>query len=135
MRLLILLPLLLCGCESYLSSQIDLTEQARAGLVLCRQAQDQRAELVGQLFDAQRQRLDAAFDDDVRARPALDADWIIEHRKAYAAGLDLLLTQRRAADQADAVQRDNLRAIDAALARLRRLQQAQLELLRIRSSE
>lgn len=120
---------LLTGCTPYIQTQMSLAEQARRGVELVRQAQDQRQQLIERFCDLQRQRLDEAFDADVQERPDLPPAWIIEHRKAYAAALDALHAQRQSSRDADAATRDNLAAIDRALERLLALQSAQLKLL------
>lgn len=83
----------------------------------------------GQFHQLQRERLDEAFDADVRDRAELSADWVIEHRKAYSAAMDVLNRQRSASDQADAVTRRNLDAMNEAMKRLLDLQSIQLKLM------
>lgn len=119
------LPLLACltlgGCLPYAAVQRDLAREARDGVTLVRQAQDQRQTTVHQQLDFKRQMLDQAFDDDVRARAALDPDWVIVHRKAYVTAIDALAAQRVAIDQSDAASAANLAAIDQALKQIQLL--------------
>ncbi len=109
------------GCLPYAAVQRDLAGQAREGVTLVRQAQDQRQATVHQQLDFKRQMLDQAFDDDVRARASLDPDWVIVHRKAYVTAIDALVAQRAAIDQSDAASAANLAAIDQALTQIQLL--------------
>jgi len=121
---LILLTLALSGC-GYGAAQVRLVEQARKGLGLIEQAQAGRTAMNEQLTAMQRQRLDEAFDADVREQPALSAQWVIEHRQAYAAGLAALTHQAESNRSAEAANQANLKAVDAALARLQTLIETQ----------
>jgi len=127
----LLLCLLISGCTSYTEAQIRLLEQARRGIALCKTAGDERAQIVEQFYQIQRIRLDEAFDADVRQAPALEADWVIEHRKAYAAARDALAAQRQASAQATVAARQNLEAVDAALQRALELEAIEASLFEI----
>lgn len=118
---------LLGGCAPLLRSEIRLVEQAERGVELVSAAQAERAAMVEQLHEFRRQRLDEAFDADVRERADLDADWVIEHRRAYAAAADVLAESRFASETAERVVMQNLAAVREALQRLKMLQSAQLE--------
>ena len=122
------LALSLAGCASYTQSKIDLTTQAKAGISLVREnveATRGRATAAGK---ALRSRLDAAFDEDVAARPELDADWVIAHRKAYALAIDAFDADRRAADDAALNTLRTLDAVAAALTQLQQMHAAELQL-------
>jgi hypothetical protein len=105
------------GCTPYARVQMDLAEQARRGVGLLEMSLAQKRELVEQHHALRRQRLDEAFDADVR-QTELSADWVIEARQAYAIGLDALHAQAEASRQANRVESANVQAIDRALARL-----------------
>jgi len=132
-RMLILMAMLSTGCSAYSEAQMRLVEQAQRGVELCRQSQQERAALVEQLHQIQRQRLDEAFDADVRDSAPLSPDWVIEHRKAYSAGVDALERQRQASAEAQAVAERNLDAIDQALRRLLWMQSIQLNVFELSS--
>jgi hypothetical protein len=127
-RLPPLLALLLAGCTTWTQAQLDLTTQARRGVALAIEHTSGQQQTRDQLAALRRQRLDDAFDADVRDRAAddaLTADWVIEHRAAYGAALDAYARHERAADAAAATASDNLAATDAALERLAWLQSIQ----------
>jgi hypothetical protein len=129
MRWVFLLPVVMAGgCAAYTDTQMRLVEQARSGLALCREAQDQRSQLVEQFHQLQRKRLDEAFDEDVKARDGLAADWVIEHRRAYAAALEAMGTQREASHKAEEAAKRNLTDIDRLLEQLLMLQGIQKKL-------
>ena len=119
MKRLILLALpALAGCAPFHDAQMDLTTQARRGIELVARSDAQREAAIAELARLRRQRLDEAFDQEVRERELLDAEWVIEARKAYAVALDAY-AKAQAADEANAAQRRrNLESIDAALERL-----------------
>jgi hypothetical protein len=128
-----LLLLLACaaaavGCESYAQSKIDLADQARKGVRLARDAAERREQQLAAFDQRQREQLDAAFDADVARRPGLTADWVVAHRRAYAAALDALRSRRVEAERARLKSLENLDAVDAALAQIQRMQQAELKL-------
>ena len=128
MKTVVLMLLLsTCGCAQWTQVQLDLVTQARRGVANVQKRDDERAATVMQLNALRRQRLDEAFDQDVRERESLDADWVIEHRKAYAAALDAYAKQQAAADAALAAEKRELVAIDAALQRLAWLQSIQMK--------
>jgi hypothetical protein len=108
----------LVGCAPVLDAQSDLITQARRGVALAATAQSQNAQTARQLAQVRRERLDEAFDADVRDQVELTADWVIEARAAYAAALDAYATQATAADASNRATRENFQAIDAALERL-----------------
>jgi hypothetical protein len=120
--------ILVPGCTTYTRSEIDLAEQARKGLTLVRLAQADHVALAGRMNEAQRKRLDDAFDADVRETADLSPEWVVDHRKAYATGIDALAVQHNASSLAAQTAARNVEAIDAALAQLQRLQKARLKL-------
>lgn len=123
------LVLLAGGCTAYNEAQIRLLEQAQRGISLCREAQRGRSQLVEQLQLLQRQRVDEAFDRDVQENGMLSADWVIEHRRAYAAAVDALARQRYASIEAEAAAERNFDAVEQALNRMRWMQAVQLKLV------
>ena len=106
------------GCAPYSQAELGLIAQARRGVKLVGDAESarraERAELAGQ----RRARVDDAFDADVRGRASIDAEWVIVHRRAYAAALDAMAKQDAAAAAADEATARNLAAIDQVLAQL-----------------
>jgi hypothetical protein len=119
------------GCTPYTRAQIDLVDQARRGIARVAQNDQDRDRAIEELAKLRRQRLDEAFDEDVRTRATqetLDPDWVIDARKAYEAGLDAFAKTQATAARASDVRRQNLAAIDAALDRLRWMQSIQLKL-------
>ena len=118
----------LAGCEGYAQSKIDLADQARRGVALARDAASQREQQLDAADARQRQQLDDAFDADVFARPALTADWVVAHRRAYAVALDALRLQRQAAERSRDRTLSNLDSVDSAIAQLQRMQHGELKL-------
>ncbi len=117
------------GCSNYTQVQMDLVTQARRGVALAAQTQINQSASVAELARMRRQRLDAAFDADVIDQGVdLNAEWVIEARKAYGTVLDAYAKERSATTQAEAAARRNLDDIDAALARVQSLQATQLKL-------
>jgi len=128
MKQVLILPLALfgLGCAAFAEAQSGLVAQARRGIELAESNRAGAAGLHAQLAKLKRQRLDEAFDADVRALDEdLTAEWVIRHRVAYVAALDAYATQHAEQGAADEVARQNLRAIDAALERLSWLQSIQ----------
>lgn len=126
--LIIPLALLACGCSAWTEAQLRLVEQSQLGLEQLRASHAQRQSVVEQYHLLQRGQLDDAFDVDVRQAADLSPDWIIEHRRAYAAALDLLHRQRSASADASSAADRNISAIKGALLRLKHLQEMQLRL-------
>jgi hypothetical protein len=122
------LALLAGGCSGFGEAQMYLVEQARRGLDITRTVQTDHAQIVSQLYQLQQQRLADGFDADVRQQTALSADWIVEHRKAYAVALTALERQRAISAEAETAAQRNLAAVDAALQRLLVLQSLQLRI-------
>ena len=121
--------LLVGGCGTFTEAQMQLTEQARRGVTLCRQAMEEREQLVQRLNTIERERMDEAFDGDVLDQPELSAEWVIEHRKAYSAALAALERRRSSSIEATTMARRNFDATEAALQRLTTLQAAQLRMV------
>lgn len=125
----VVLGLLACvagGCAAWSDAQMRLAEQIRKAADLCRQAHIERRQIVEEYYRLQQSRLDEAFDADMRARDQLTAEWVLDHRRAYAAAVAAVQQGRNAAAAADAAMRGNLEAIDAAARRLLYLQSLQL---------
>ena len=117
------------GCAEYQDAQIQLINQAQKGLALVSQAKVSETARADALDRLQRKGLDDAFDRDVREREELSPDWVIEHRKAYVAGLEAVQAQRSAARAAIEANARNIEAVDAALKALRRITQAESQLV------
>lgn len=113
------------GC-AYIEAQSQLTQQVRKGIALVATAQAEHGALIDKLDKLQRQKMDDAFDADVRQQQTLSPDWVIEHRRAYAAALDVLARWRSAASAANQSAAANLKSIDAALQRLQWLQSVEM---------
>jgi len=105
-----------------------LVQQARKGLELENQNAAEHGEFVAKYYAIQRDRLDAAFDEDVRENGALSMDWVIEHRRAYSAALDAINRQQNLANESETTANRNRAAIDLALARLESLISLELRL-------
>ena len=122
---------LVAGCAPYVQVQSQLVEQSSRGVAALRQSLEQKSQVVARHHALQRDRLDDAFDADVRQRDPskLTPDWVIEHRRAYAAAVDALAVARFASVQADEADRRNAQATLEALQRLRWLQSFQLRLV------
>jgi len=106
------------GCGTFTGAQLQLVQEARRGLELESQNAAQRGQFVENYYALQRQRLDAAFDEDVRQTAALSGDWVIEHRKAYSAALEAINHQQNLADLSESTAARNREAINLALQRL-----------------
>ena len=117
----------LSGCQTWTQAQIDLVTQARRGVASVAKSDANRDKALAELAKLRRERLDSAFDEDVRGRETLDADWVIEARKAYATGLDAFAKSQAADERAAAERKRTLEATDAALQRLQWLQSIQLK--------
>lgn len=119
------------GCAPFTQAQIDLVTQARRGVAIVAQHDAARDRSIAELASLRRQRLDDAFDQDVRERAMndlLDPEWVIEARRAYAVALDAYAKGQAADVRVAAERRRTLAAIDAALQRLQWLQSIQLKL-------
>ena len=128
MRNVTLIALLATSCAPYTENQIALVDQSRKGVLLLGHSMDARQRMIEDNYAMMRQRLDGAFDNDAAEKADLSADWVIEARKAYSAAIDALGSQKRGNLNALDADRANLAAVDAALARLRTLQQVELRL-------
>ncbi len=114
-----LLLVMTCGgCSSYTASQMSLAEQARKGVAVWTARESARDQDVNRAYETRRKALDNAFDADARQRPALDADWVIEARRGYAAGLAALAQAESSALAANDVARRDAAATDVALEKL-----------------
>jgi hypothetical protein len=114
------------GCSSYTASEMALTTQARKGVAIWTARETARDDEIKQNYSANRKALDEAFDADAHFQTNPTPDWIIESRKAYAAGLDALnQSQSTALAANDAAHRDAA-ATDAALTQLQYLMSIQL---------
>lgn len=128
MRCLLLLVPLATGCAAYTQSKIELTEQVRRGVELTRQATATRQRVIDRLNDLQLERLDTAFDADVRSRPQLEPEWVIDHRKAYAFARDAVVNQRHTLRREQETIETNLNLMDRALQELQLMHQLESKL-------
>lgn len=119
------------GCARYAEVQSQLVEQTVRGVAALQQSLEQKSQIVALHHALRRRQLDEAFDADVRQRdPAkLDAAWVIDHRRAYAAALDVLAAARFASVQSDESDRRSAQATRDALERLRWLSSLQHQLV------
>jgi hypothetical protein len=116
------------GCAPLMEAQSDLVAQARRGIDVAQENRAGAGTVYEQLAKLKRQRLDEAFDADVRDRERtgdLSSDWVVAHRAAYAAALDAYAKESQTLRASDDVARRNLHAVDAALQRLQWLQSIQ----------
>jgi hypothetical protein len=113
------------GCGPWNAAQSGLTVQARRGVANVVKRNEARHQLINELAMLRRQRVDDAFDQDVREQAPLSPDWVIEHRKAYAAAIDAYARNQADQEAALAAEHRDLAAVDAALERLLWLQSIQ----------
>ncbi|MCC6422401.1 MAG: hypothetical protein IT447_02905 [Phycisphaerales bacterium] len=133
--LILLLLFTTTGCVSYQQAQLDLLQQARNGIALCDQSRQEHRAVADELDTIRRKQLDEAFDADVREHQPLSPDWVIEHRRAYAVGLQAMVAAHAASVKADETQARNIKAIDAALERAQWLISMQMQLLHFKGAE
>ncbi len=123
--LFVLILVLSTGCSQYSQVQIDLLQQSRHAVQLTRTSLEEKSKLANAYHALQRQRIDDAFDEDVQNRAELSANWVIEHRRAYAAALNAISSAHAASVSADQTTAENLDAMDEALQRVIWLQSIQ----------
>jgi hypothetical protein len=119
------------GCATFTRAEIDLVTQTRRGIALIAQHDVDRDRAVLELARLRREKLDDAFDADARDRAdqeSLDADWVIEARRAYAVAIDAYAKAQAANERSAQVRKQNLTAIIAALDRLQWMQSLRLKL-------
>ncbi len=119
------------GCTTFTRAEMDLVMQTRRGIELVAQNDDQRDRAVAQLTRLRREKLDEAFDADVRDRATqetLDPDWVIEARRAYAVAIDAYAKAQATSERSAQARRQNLAVINAALDRLHWMQSVRLKL-------
>ncbi len=127
-------PLVFCialttiACAPYTQREIDLSDQAKKGLALIRAAQADHHAVTNRLAELQRKRLEEAFDADVREARELSPEWVIDHGRALAGGLDALNIQKAASNNAASTAARNIDAIEAAIETLQKLQRTRLQL-------
>ncbi len=126
-RALLLLPLTLIGCGAWSEAQLGLVDQIERGLSLEEASAAQRHAAVQRALDDRRRALDEAFDGDA-VDAELSADWVIEARQGYAAGLDSLARQRQALAEQKAADAANREAARQAAAELRAMLEFQRRL-------
>ncbi len=126
--LFIALPLIALGCAPLMDAQSELVFQSRRGVEVAQSNSATSASVHSELAKVKRQRLDDAFDADVRERAdraELTAEWVIAARSAYAIALEAQAKQDLALRASDETARRNLEAVDAALQRVQSLQSIQ----------
>src|SRR5687767_4273489 len=99
------------GCATFTRAEMDLVAQARRGVDLVAQHEDQRDRAVAELARLRRGKLDEAFDADVRDRATqetLDPDWVIEARRAYSVAIDAYAKAQAANERSAQVRKQNL---------------------------
>src|SRR5437879_774594 len=117
-RFLMTLTIGISGCAQYAQVQMNLATEARKGIAICEKSHDTYAKVIDTLHTTRRARLDDAFDEDVRQQPSLGADWVLAHRKAYAAAIEALASEHQQLTAANDIDRRNLMSIDQALQKL-----------------
>lgn len=117
----ILSLILVTGCSSYVNVKSQLVNQASKAIDAIETSTVQRALVLDEISLMEKDRLDDAFDLDVRNRPTLNADWVIEHRKAYALGLDALNAEGLARRNALRIDQENAASAREALTLLERI--------------
>ena len=130
-RLLLVALLASSGCATFTRAEIDLVTQARRGVDLVARHDEQRDRAVAELARLRREKLDEAFDADVRDRAtqeAIDPEWVIEARRAYAVAIDAYAKAQAANERSALVRKQNLAAINGALDRLQWMQSVRLKL-------
>lgn len=135
LRTISLLTMLLSGCAPYFDAQSALVIQTRKGLDRLEHSLGEKSQLVSAFHDSRRRQLDDAFDQDVRERSDLSAEWVIEHRRAYSAALDALAGARASSAEAGESDRRTILAMRAALERLEWLQSLQFRITQIGGSD
>jgi hypothetical protein len=122
--------LMSAGCAPYTRVQIGLVEQARRGVAMWQQREAERDAAAKAEFDRRRAEMGRAFDEDVRDRAPgeISPDWVIEARKAYAAGLDVIARAESAVISANETARRNADATDQALQKLLWLESIELDM-------
>jgi len=121
-RATLCLLLILGGCTPYFEANSALLTQTRRGIERVEESINGKAQIVRAYHALQRDRLNEAFDQDVRERAALTPDWVVEHRRAYSAALAELTRAEEASSEAAESDRRTLAAMRAAVDRLEWLQ-------------
>jgi hypothetical protein len=97
---------------------VELIEQSRKGVTMISQSLDAQQKSIEEFQRHQRRAIDDAFDTDVREKSSLDADWVIDHRIAYAAAIDALNDSRHLQQLSHQQDQRTLAAIELALQKL-----------------
>ena len=125
---MLFLAMLTTGCSPLIDARLRLIDVSRGGLAKVGQSIIERQQSIAALQTAERRRLDAAFDADVRRQWPLTDAWVIEARTAYAAAIDQFAARERRSEAAAEIDRANLAAVDAALRQIEALDRSQLQL-------
>lgn len=110
--------LLFTGCQVYVQPQVELIEHSRKGMTMISQSLDAQRKSIEEFQRHQRRAIDDAFDTDVRAQSSLDADWVIDHRTAYATAIDALNDSRHQQQLSNQQDQRTLAAVELALKKL-----------------
>ncbi|HRK32404.1 MAG TPA: hypothetical protein PLD59_15170 [Tepidisphaeraceae bacterium] len=124
---------LVAGCAPYTQLKIDLVDQSCRGLSFVEQSMAQRQRAHEEFHVLQRAQLDRAFDDDARSRSPLTPEWVIDARKAYAAGVDLLHRQSAAGMRAHETAVENLAEVNRLLQQIQMLHRIEQRLVMLGS--
>lgn len=109
------------GCQPVADAQRALLAQVERGVSLLGESIDERQRLYDMDQARRRERLDEAFDADVRQQASWSVEDVIEARRAYAAGIDAIHEAAMRTREALAADRANLRSTRLAIDRLRAL--------------
>jgi hypothetical protein len=109
------------GCAPYLTLKRDLLEKTHLAVASLEQSSVDRRHLIDELRQARIDRLNEAFDADVRNQIAPSHAWIIEHRRAYAVGIEAIERSIRQSERSLDADLANARAARAAVLQLRTL--------------
>lgn len=116
------------GCTAQEQAQQQLIGSMQAGLKDLGAAQEQRQQLVDELYGQRRRVLDEAFDQDVRNVATLERDWVVEHRRAYMLACEMVWKQQQISARAAEQMQQNLRTIGEGLAALAKVSQFRQQL-------
>lgn len=109
------------GCAPYLTLKRDLLEKTDLAVASLEQSSADRRLLIDELRQARIDRLNEAFDADVRNQTAPSHAWIIDHRRAYAVGIQAIERSIRQSERSLDADQANARAARAAILQLRTL--------------
>ncbi len=109
------------GCAPYVTLKSDLLSQTDRAVASLEQSSVDRRRLIDELRRARIDRLNEAFDADVRSQVELSHAWVIDHRRAYAVGIDGIERSTQQTERSLDADLANARAARAAILQLRAL--------------